>query len=68
MNRSKSAGVEPANGSIKTSCLNLLATTYNGQPYCPNYPIYVVVPPSGALKLLLCSISTKPKIWNPEGI
>ena len=33
-----------------------------------NYPIYVVVPPSGALKLLLCSISTKPKIWNPEGI
>ena len=24
----KSAGVEPANGSIKTSCLNLLATTY----------------------------------------
>ena len=49
MNRSKSAGVEPANGSIKTSCLNLLATTYNGQPYCPNYPIYVV----GHLKLLL---------------
>ena len=60
MNRSKSAGVEPANGSIKTSCLNLLATTYNGQPYCPNYPIYVV----GHLKLLLCSISTKPKICD----
>jgi len=37
-----------------------LATTYNGQPYCPNYPIYVV----GHLKLLLCTISTKPKICD----
>ena len=34
----KSAGVEPANGSIKTSCLNLLATTYNSKisPFWPS--------------------------------
>ena len=31
LSKAKSAGVEPANGSIKTSCLNLLATTYNSK-------------------------------------